>query len=169
MKRTKFLLVLDTILFVAIILLIEPRFAGLAIHEWLGLAVIPLILVHLLYAWRWIAATLPRLGATGAWRLRVNVVLNTALFIAFTVATFSGLMTSFVALPALGIAPGNYGTWLRLHNQWTLYVQMLAGLHLAVNWNWIVGAVRRVVLARPTARGDAALGALAPLPPQARP
>jgi hypothetical protein len=47
------------------------------------------------------------------------------------------------------------------------YVQILAGLHIAMNWGWIVGAVRRVVLARPTARGDAALGALAAEPPEA--
>jgi hypothetical protein len=167
MKRTRFLLILDAILLVSLILLIEPRFAGLAVHEWLGLAIIPLLVIHILYAWRWIAATLPRLGAKGAWRLRVNVVLNVAFFIAFTVATFSGVMTSFIALPALGIAPGNYGSWLRVHNQWTLYVQILAGLHLAMNWGWIVGAVRRVVLARPTAKGDAALGALAAEPPEA--
>ena len=167
MRRTRFLLILDTILFVSLVLLVEPRFAGLAVHEWLGLAIMPLIVVHIVYAWRWIAATLVRLGVKGAWRLRVNVVLNMALFIAFTVAIFSGLMTSFIALPSLGIAPGNYGSWLLLHNQWTLYVQILAGLHVAMNWGWIVGAVRRVVLARPTARGDAALGALAAEPPEA--
>jgi hypothetical protein len=167
MKRTRFLLILDAILLVSLVLLIEPRFAGLAVHEWLGMAVIPLIVVHILYAWRWIAATLPRLGVKGAWRLRFNVVLNGAFFIAFTVATFSGVMTSFIALPALGIAPGNYGSWLLLHNRWTLYVQILAGLHIAMNWGWIVGAVRRVVLARPTAQGDAALGALAAEPPEA--
>lgn len=106
MKRTRFLLVLDTILFVALVLLIEPRLAVLAVHEWLGLAVIPLIVVHLLYAWRWIAASLARLGVKGAWRLRVNAVLNTALFVAFTVATFSGLMTSFCGPAGAGDCAG---------------------------------------------------------------
>jgi hypothetical protein len=36
MVRTRFL-VLDTILFVSLVLPLEPRFAGLAVHEWLGL------------------------------------------------------------------------------------------------------------------------------------
>src|SRR6185312_741441 len=111
LNRTRFLLLLDTVLFLALVQLIEPRFAGLAVHEWLGIAIVPLIVVHLIYAWRWIAATLARLGVKGAWRLRINFLLNMTLFIAFTVATFSGLMTSFVALPALGIAPGNYARW----------------------------------------------------------
>ena len=161
MNRTRFLLFLDTILFLALVQLMEPRFAGLAVHEWLGIAIVPLIIVHLIYAWRWITATLTRLGVRGAWRLRINFALNMALFIAFTVATFSGLMTSFIALPAMGIAPGNYARWLVAHNQWTVYVQILVGLHIALNWNWIVGAVRRVVLARSTERSEAALSALA--------
>ena len=167
MKRTRFLLILDTILFVALVLLIEPRFAGLAIHEWLGLAIALPIVVHLLYAWQWIATTLARLNAKGAWRLRINVLLNTLLFIAFTVTVFSGAMTSFIALPALGIAPGNFENWGSIHGQWSLYLQILAGLHIAVNWNWIVGAVRRHVLARPTIRGDAAVAVLAAEPPEA--
>lgn len=167
MNRTQFLLFLDTILFLALVQLIEPRFAGLAVHEWLGIAIVPLIIVHLIYAWRWIAAALARLGVKGAWRLRINFLLNMALFIAFTVATFSGLMTSFIALPAVGIAPGNYARWLGVHNRWTLYVQILVGLHIALNWNWIVGAVRRLVLARPTERSEAALSALASDSPEA--
>lgn len=166
MKRTRFLLILDTILFVSLVLLLAPGFSGLAVHEWLGLAVIPLIVIHILYGWRWIAATLVRLGAKGAWRSRVNLLLNTLLFIAFAVTTFSGAMTSFIALPALGIAPGNFEGWRMLHNQW-IYVLVLAALHIAMNWGWIAGAVRRHVLARPTARGDAAIDALAAERPEA--
>jgi hypothetical protein len=165
MKRTRFLLILDTILFVSLVLLLEPRFAGLAVHEWLGLAVIPLIIIHILYAWRWIATMAARLCEKDAWRSRVNVLLNTLLFITFVVTTFSGLMTSFIALPAVGIAPVNYEGWGILHDRWAVYVQVLAGLHIALNWGWIVGAVRRHVLVRPTARRDAAIGALAAEPP----
>lgn len=164
MARTPFLLILDTILFVSLVLLLEPRFAGLAVHEWLGIAVIPLIVTHILYGWRWIASSLARLGVRRAWRLRFNLLLNTLFFIAFTVSAFSGVMTSFIALPTLGIAPGNYEAWSAVHNRWTVYLLVLAGLHIAMNWGWILGAVRRHVLARPTARGDVALGALAPEP-----
>jgi hypothetical protein len=162
MKRTRFLLILDTLLLLSLLFLQEPRFAGLAVHEWLGLAVIPLLVIHILYAWPWIAPLAARLKAKGAWRLRVNVLLNLALFIAFVVASFSGVMISGIALPALGIpTTDKFEAWLLLHNQWTLYAQILAGAHLAMNWNWIVGAVRRHVLARPSAKGEDALAALA--------
>ena len=122
MKRTRFLLILDTILFLSIIVLVEPR-SSLAVHEWLGLAVMPLIVIHLVYAWPWLAMTLTRLGAAGAWRLRFNTLLNTALFVSFAVTAFSGVMTSFIALPALGIAPDNFEAWRLLHNRWSLYLQ----------------------------------------------
>jgi hypothetical protein len=160
MKRTRFLLILDTILFVSLVVLVEPR-TSLTVHEWLGLAIIPLIVVHLLYAWQWIATTLARLRARGAWRLRINAVLNVALFVTFVVSAFSGVMTSFIVLPGLGVMPATFSRWTILHNDWTVYLEVVAGLHIAMNWNWILGAVRRHVLARPSARGDAALDALA--------
>src|SRR5262249_36097607 len=139
MARTRFLLVLDAGLFISLVLLLEPRFAGLAVHEWLGLAVIPVLIIHILYGWRWIASALRRLGAKGGWRLRFNFLLNVLFFIVFTVSAFSGVMTSFVALPALGVPPSHYEAWLLTHNRWTVYLLVLAGLHLAMNWGWIVG------------------------------
>jgi hypothetical protein len=74
-----------------------------------------------------------RLGAKRAWRLRDNFFLNTLFFIAFAISTFSGVMTSFIALPALGIPLGNDGDWLLVHNRWTVYLLVLAGLHIAMN------------------------------------
>src|SRR5690348_15468614 len=131
MKRTRLLLFLDTALFAALFLLLLPRTSGLVIHEWLGVAVIPFIILHLLWAWHWIAGALKRVAAKGAWRLRVNVLLNLALFIAFVVTTFTGVMTSFVVLPAFGIAPGDYAGWLRLHNLWRNLVLLFITIHIA--------------------------------------
>ena len=159
MKRLRFLLILDTILLVALLVLMVPD--PLALHEWLGLAVIAIAVIHLLFAWQWIATALPRLRAKGAWRLRVNVLLNALLFYAFVVAMFSGVMESVIALPKLGIPMAPDHNWPLLHNKWANYFQFLAGLHLAINWNWIVGTVRRLVFKRPTARGDASIAAVA--------
>jgi hypothetical protein len=162
MKRSRFLLLLDTVLFISIVLLIEPRFAGLTVHEWLGLVIIPLILLHILLGWRWIATIWARLSIKGAWRSRINALLNTALFISFVITVFSGLMTSFIALPSLGIPARNYEGWALLHNRWSVYLQVLAGLHVALNWGWITGAVKRHVLGRPNPWSDPALDPLEP-------
>src|SRR3954470_13105923 len=103
--RTRTLLILDTLLLIALAILMEPR-TSLTVHEWLGLAVIVPLVVHLLFAWQWIGTTLKRLNAKGAWRLRINALLNAALFVTFLVSFWSGAMTSFIVLPSLGIPPG---------------------------------------------------------------
>jgi len=166
-KRLRRLLILDTILLVTLIILMVPS-SSLAVHEWLGFAVIPPVVLHLLLAWQWITSALARLVVKGAWRLRVNALLNTLLFIAFVVALFSGVMTSVIALPALGIHVTYDESWLRLHNSWANNFLILAGFHLAMNWNWIDGTVRRLMWGRPTVRGDAAIAAVAAKTPEAR-
>src|SRR6185503_9568751 len=103
MKRLRTLLILDTILLLALIVLMEPR-SSLTVHEWLCLAVLIPIAIHLLFAWTWITTTLARLAAKGAWRLRINALLNTALFIDFMVTIMSGTMASVVALSSLGLS-----------------------------------------------------------------
>ena len=168
MKRLRLLLILDTILLLALAVLMVPR-SSLAVHEWLGLAVIAAFVTHLLFAWQWIVTALPRLRAKGAWRLRVNVLLNLLLFVTFVVALFSGVMISTIAMPALGITVSGDAKWQGMHNEWSNYFMIVAGLHLAMNWNWIAGTVRRLVLRRPTARGDAAIAAVAADVPPVRP
>ena len=141
MTRTKVMLVLDIILFLLLAMLLEPRFEGLALHEWIGLAIIPLIVVHMLFGWVWIATSMVRLLRPGMWRLRVNALLNLLLFVALVVTCFSGVMTSFVALPALGVAPHNFEGWRILHNRSEAFLEVLAALHVAMNWTWIANAV----------------------------
>lgn len=147
-KRTRILLILDSFLFLALVFLAEPQSGGLTVHEWLGLAVTVPIIVHLLLAWRWITALPSRLRAPDAWRLRFNALLNSALFVAFTITVFSGAMTSFVALPALGIAPGDFEGWRLLHRQAEAFLEIAVGLHVAMNGSWIVHALGRVWPAR---------------------
>jgi hypothetical protein len=148
MKRMRLLLVLDVILFVSLIVLSEPRFEGLALHEWIGLAIIPPVIVHILFGWRWIITTMARLFRESAWRLRVNAALNLFLFVAFVVTIFSGAMTSFIALPALGIPAHNFESWRVLHKQWEVYLEISVALHLAMNWNWVASAVGGLIWTR---------------------
>jgi len=159
MKRLRFLLILDSFLLAALVVLMAPR-SSLTVHEWLGFAIIPTAVIHLLFAWQWIATLPRRLLAKGTWRLRINVLLNSLLFITFVVTMFSGIMTSVIAMPALGIPVARDESWLRLHNGWSNYFQLVAGLHLAMNWSWITGTVRRLVLRRPTSAGDVAIAAV---------
>jgi hypothetical protein len=54
MNRAQFLIFLDATLFVAILVLWSVPLTGLAVHEWLGLAAMALLLTHIVLQWRWL-------------------------------------------------------------------------------------------------------------------
>lgn len=138
---------LDATLLLSICTLQTLHFSGLVLHEWLGLALVPLIFLHLLLAWPWIAAESRRFFTSQPTRSRINYLLNLSLFAAVTAATYSGILISQKAIPSLtGSKPAPYmnWTWDRLHTYFGDLTLVIVGLHLAVNWEWTVAAARKI-------------------------
>lgn len=141
-NRTKLLLDIGT--FLAFLITMDPRFSGLAIHEWLSLALAGTIIIHLLLNWEWIVNVTKRLFVKATNGARVNYVLNWLLFIDGILIMLSGIMISESAMPTLGITlPVNFA-WRRLHDMSANIALLIMGLHLAMHWNWIVTTVKRV-------------------------
>jgi len=141
--RSNFVLYLDVALLLLFILLLSPNLTGLAIHEWLGLAFVVPLLVHLLFARAWITTTVRNFLTTRRWRTRVNFVLNASLFVLMVVEIFSGLEISQVALPLFGFAGINDRAWRALHNDIVTWVALIISMHIAMNWPWIESALIR--------------------------
>lgn len=139
---------LDLIIFVAFLVATAPRFSGLAIHEWLGIAFGAAIVTHLLLHWSWIVQITRRFFGKVAWSARVNYALNALLFIAMTVVIVTGLLISEVALPLFGIRLEGDRLWLQLHRQATDLTVLITGLHVALHWRWIVNTTRRLFTRR---------------------
>jgi len=113
------------------------------LHEWLGIAVSLPILLHLLFAWSWIVVTTKRfLHATNK-RTRFNYCLNLVLFILIFIEIISGLVISQVAIPFFEVETINDRSWRALHNLTLNWTVLAAGLHISVNWEWIILAVKR--------------------------
>jgi hypothetical protein len=149
---TKVNLGVDVGIFVAFLLAGAPRFTGLAVHEWLSLALGAMIIGHLLLHWQWIAAVTRRFLSHTSWQARANYVLNALLFIAVTLVIFSGVMISETALPTLGIEIERNMLWRQLHGLVSDFTVLLLGLHVALHWRWITNSVRRYVV-KPIAAG----------------
>jgi hypothetical protein len=131
-NRTKFLL--DIAIFVAFLITMDPRTSGIAVHEWLTIALSATIIVHLLLNWKWIVQVTKRLFTGGLNGSRVNYIL----------IMLSGIMISEAVIPALGFTlPENF-TWRGLHDFSANISLLLMGLHLALHWNWIVSIVKRL-------------------------
>src|SRR5215471_8469190 len=131
---------LDVTLLVSLCALQSVGFTGLVVHEWLGLALVGMVLAHLLFAWSWIASQSRRLVTLQPLRARINYLLNLVLFACVVAAIFSGILISQKAIPVMtGIpaAPEMDWHWDTLHNYFGGSVLLLTGFHLAMNWDWV--------------------------------
>jgi hypothetical protein len=133
---------LDLLLFVLVIVLLAPRLTGLPAHEWLGLCLAALLILHLLFSWRWISTATRRLGRPMPARFRINYLINVTLFVLVMLVIVSGVVISRVALPRLGVTLIEDRSWRALHNLTLNWLTLFTGLHLAMNWEWVVRMLR---------------------------
>lgn len=99
---------------------------------------------HLLLHWSWIVAITRRFFTAATWNARLNYVLNALLFVVFTVALYTGLMISEVALPLIGVQLRHDGLWAQLHRLSSDAAVILIGLHVALHWRWIINTTRKL-------------------------
>jgi cytochrome b len=139
-------LALDATIFTGFLIAMEPRFTGIAIHEWLTIAGTAAFITHLLLNWDWIVQITRRFFRKVSGQARINYVLNWVLFVDMVLIMLTGLMISEVALPMLGIQLPMGFAWRRLHSLTAdLFIPIL-GLHVALHWRWIVSTTKRLIL-----------------------
>lgn len=147
--RTRFWIILDGSMLLIVVALQAWRLTGLPLHEWLGVALLGGVILHLLVHFAWIETRSRRLFKPHNARTRVNYALNLTLFISMTAAMLSGFMISKVVLP-LHPPPEEFGRWHSIHDIASRIALFTLGLHLALNWDLIFAArpALRLVAAR---------------------
>lgn len=142
-SQTVLKLWMDVFIFIAFLVVMEPHMSDLPVHEWLGLSLTFVMVVHLLLSWDWIVQITKRFFKTVGGQNRINYLLNWLFLFDGVVIMMSGIMISRVAIPALGLhltlGPG----WYKLHDLSTNIALLLLGLHTALHWNWIVSTMNR--------------------------
>jgi len=143
MLRNRLSLWLDSSLFIAVCVLMVTDFTGIPIHEWLGIALIPALLLHLLLQWPWIATRTRRLPAPRTARTRVNYGINLVLFLSMVATIQSGLAISRVAMRSVFSGWLGDRRWGQVHGWASSVLLLMVGLHVALNWDWILAVVRK--------------------------
>ena len=128
----------DIILFTVFIASAVPAVTRVAIHEWLGLAFVAVVLVHLLFNWPWIVGIGRRFFRELPGEVRFNYFLDALLFVLFSAVTVSGLLISEVALPTIGLAIRRDLFWRSLHDISTTLLMIVFGVHLAMHMRWLI-------------------------------
>jgi hypothetical protein len=142
--RTRFDFWLDAVLLIAYTLAYSLGFTGIAVHEWLGIGLGAVLIIHLTLHWDWVLRTTRKLVAPGG-RDRFIWLVNLALLLSMTLCIASGVMISEVALEQVGIRPPSGPFWHQMHSTTATLTLILVPVHAALRWRWITGVARRMV------------------------
>jgi hypothetical protein len=121
----------------------NPLKTGLAVHEWLGIAVAVPALLHLALNWDWVTSSTRTLFSKMAWDRRVNLVIDTALFMSAVTVAVSGLAISRIAIPAMGAL--STPLWHALHGVSAIGAIAMSVAHTVMHTKWIANASIRIV------------------------
>lgn len=157
-NRTALVLCLDTAMLVLVCVLECLSLTGLELHEWLGIVLCPVVLVHVVVQWRWFITQYQRIRLTRGYRVRINALLNVVLFLLMSAVLFSGVLVSHQGTALFGEAFGRVRIWHDIHGWANFSLIVLVGLHLALNWDWMLAAIRRRRPQRPALAEAPALG-----------
>jgi hypothetical protein len=152
LARTRLDFWLDACILVGFIFAYCFGFTGDFVHEWLGLALGLVFVIHLTLHWDWVLRTTRKLLRPRGQDKLIYAV-NLALLFAMTLCIASGIMISRSALPELGIFLAANLFWNRLHILTAEITLYLIPVHVALRWRWIV-AVGRRLLTRAGRRGS---------------
>jgi len=144
--NTKTNLIIDAGILAGFLAAYDPELTGIAIHEWLSLALAVIALLHLLLHWQWVVCAVQRFFKRWQNGQRLNFIVDLLLLLAFSGVTVSGIVISRAALPALGLSLPGTSAWRAVHSVTADASLILTGLHFALHWRWIVCAVRTYVI-----------------------
>ena len=122
-------LVTDVSLTVLLLCLMAYQITGEVLHEWIGMAMTLLVIIHQVINRRWYAALFK--GKYGAYRT-VSTLVNVILVASFILTAFCGMAMSGYAVPFLyGMAPISFVRVTHLSmSHWSF---VLMGLHLGLH------------------------------------
>lgn len=139
-------LLVDLGIFAAFVLVDVPAATGIPIHEWLGVALLATIVVHLLLHWDWVINVGKRFFRNLFQNSRLQFVIDAVLLVAFTLAMLSGLVISRNVLSVLGITLARNSIWTLVHSMSASVSLGLVALHFGMHWKWIVSMTKRYLV-----------------------
>jgi hypothetical protein len=138
MKKNKW--IIDAFALIALLLVFIPDLTGFTVHEWIGLAIAGVLLVHFLQHWDWAISTTQRLGKLKA-KVLGNYLVNAGLAVGFLTITVTGLVIS--ALLMLPLA--NYEIWRLIHVISSYLTAFLLAVKLIMHWDMIAKVMKNII------------------------
>lgn len=131
---------IDIIMTVLFLVLMAYHITGNSLHEWLGMMLFLLFILHHILNRKWGSSLLK--GRYSAARI-LMVSINLLLFAAMLGMMVSGVMLSREVFGFLNLRAGMFGR--RLHMLSTVWGYLLMSAHLGLHWGMMIGLFRRNV------------------------
>jgi hypothetical protein len=132
-------LIIDILAALIYLVAANPLITGWAVHEWISLGLILILIVHCAVHYDWLIQTIKRHTERAS---IANLILNVVTLVVFAVVTVSGLAVSRHILPLFGLVSGGYFFWVPVHAISAKVLLALIVVHVAVHAKWIVAALR---------------------------
>ena len=143
LQKTRY--VMDVILLVSFMIVSAPQSTGVPLHEWLSLLFIVPFAIHLLLHWDWIKQSFKRLFSKSPAKERFNTVWNYLIYLMMLLVFISGFLVSVALLPALNIGLEIQDFWSKIHHDSATLIMPMLGIHLALQWNWMVKLTKNML------------------------
>ena len=131
-------LIIDLVALVVYLVVANPAFTGIAVHEWLSLGVFVVFLVHVAVHFDWIVETVGTVFRNPTWAHTGNFILSILILVAFMVCMVSGLFISGSVFAAFGFYVDGYYFWDPLHAMSAKMLLALLLIHIVVHWKWFM-------------------------------
>lgn len=126
------------------ILVLIPQTTGIPIHEWASFIILIPFFLHLIINWNWIATNSVKFFNRQPGKTRFDYILNWLLYLFMIIVTVSGIVISESALTVFGIQIEPDIFWSIIHNLSATLFMAIFGIHIALHWKWILGAIRKL-------------------------
>lgn len=113
---------------------------GVILHQWLGVIVFFLALIHMLTHKEWLNKVVGNLLLKIAPRAKVYLVIDFLLLAGLTMIVITGLMIS----TWFNLILLNFDAWLTVHIYSSMSTLLLAVLKIGLHWRWIVLNTRKI-------------------------
>jgi hypothetical protein len=121
---------------------------GLLLHQWLGVGVTVLMLVHLYLHWDWVTAVFKRIFGKTSGRARIYLLLDAVIMLGVVVILETGLAIS----TWLNLDFNNFSTWVDIHVYSSLITLGLVVIKVGLHWRWIVATAGKIFARKPRIR-----------------
>jgi hypothetical protein len=141
-NKQKYQWLIDAGLFTAFLLSFWLELTGVALHQWLGIAIGAVAGYHLLTHWTWVKAVTARFFKQTSTQARLYYVIDAMVLIGLATIIVTGLVIS----TWLSLALSNYATWKMIHVIASIGTLAAIVIKLGLHWRWIIATARRYIV-----------------------